>query len=127
MGFGHRVYKNYDPRAEVLKESVHEILAKLGIDDPLLEVAMELERLALEEDYFIERKLYPNVDFYSGIILRAMNVPISMFTVFFCLARTVGWVAQWLEMIDDPGMRIGRPRQLYIGPTERSFIKMNDR
>ena len=127
MGFGHRVYKNYDPRAEVLKESIHEILAKLGIKDPLLEVAMELERLALEEDYFIERKLYPNVDFYSGIILRAMNVPTSMFTVFFCLARTVGWVAQWLEMIDDPGMRIGRPRQLYIGPAERSFIKMNDR
>ncbi|MAP25023.1 MAG: citrate (Si)-synthase [Rickettsiales bacterium] len=127
MGFGHRVYKNYDPRAEVLKESVHEILAKLGIEDPLLEVAMELERLALEEDYFIERKLYPNVDFYSGIILRAMNVPTSMFTVFFCLARTVGWVAQWLEMIDDPDMRIGRPRQLYIGPAERPFIKMNDR
>jgi citrate synthase len=127
MGFGHRVYKSYDPRAEVLRESTHEILHHLGIKDPLLDVAMELERIVLEDDYFIERQLYPNVDFYSGIILRAMNVPTSMFTVFFCLARTVGWVAQWLEMIDDAEMRIGRPRQLYKGPVQRSFLKINDR
>ena len=127
MGFGHRVYKNHDPRAEVLRERAHEVLNDLGINDPLLEVAMEMERIALEDDYFVERKLYPNVDFYSGIILRAMGVPTSMFTVFFCLARTTGWVAQWLEMIDDPTMRIGRPRQIYTGPASRSFVRMDDR
>lgn len=127
MGFGHRVYKNRDPRAEVLRASAHDVLNDLGVQDPLLDVAMELERIALEDDYFIERKLYPNVDFYSGIILRAMGVPTSMFTVFFSLARTVGWVAQWLEMVNDPNMRIGRPRQLYTGPAPKNFIPMDGR
>ncbi len=126
MGFGHRVYKNQDPRAEVLRESAHTVLNALGVTDPLLEVALEMERIALQEDYFIERKLYPNVDFYSGIILRAIGVPTSMFTVLFSLARTVGWVAQWLEMIDEPTMRIGRPRQLYTGPAPRAFTPMKE-
>src|SRR6201987_2031846 len=117
MGFGHRVYKNFDPRAKVLREACPEVLDELGIrDEPLLELAMELERIALQDDYFIEKKLYPNVDFYSGIILKAMGFPTSMFTVLFAIARTVGWVAQWNERIEDPNQKIGRPRQLYTGP-----------
>jgi citrate synthase len=122
MGFGHRVYKNYDPRARVMQETCHEVLSELGIkDDPLLDVAMELERIALSDNYFIEKKLYPNIDFYSGITLKAMGFPTSMFTVLFALARTVGWVAQWNEMIEDPSQRIGRPRQLYTGYTARDY------
>src|ERR1700720_2894358 len=117
MGFGHRVYKNYDPRARVLRKGCHEVLDELGIrDEPLLDLAMELERIALEDSYFVERKLYPNVDFYSGIILKAMGIPVSMFTVLFAIARTVGWVTHWREMIEDPSHKIGRPRQLYTGP-----------
>ena len=117
MGFGHRVYKNYDPRAKVMQKTCHEVLDALGVkDEPLLKVAMELERIALQDDYFIEKKLYPNIDFYSGITLRAMGFPCRMFTVLFAVARTVGWIAQWKEMIEDPEQHIGRPRQLYIGP-----------
>jgi citrate synthase len=128
MGFGHRVYKNYDPRARVMQETCHEVLTELGIkDDPLLDVAMELERIALSDDYFIEKKLYPNIDFYSGITLKAMGFPTSMFTVLFALARTVGWVAQWNEMIEDPSQKIGRPRQLYTGYTERDYKPVNQR
>jgi citrate synthase len=125
MGFGHRVYKNYDPRAAVLRKSAHEVLNTLGVrDDPLLELALELERIALEDDYFKEKKLFPNVDFYSGIILKAMGFPTSMFTVLFAMARTVGWIAQWKEMIEDPNQKIGRPRQLYTGKNERPFIPL---
>ena len=128
MGFGHRVYKNYDPRAAVLKESADEVLEDLGVkNDPLLEIAIELERIALEDEYFVERKLFPNVDFYSGIILKAMGFPTSMFTVLFAVARTVGWVSQWKEMMEEPSLRIGRPRQLYSGPKERSYIPIKDR
>ncbi len=128
MGFGHRVYKNYDPRASVLRESTHEVLDELGVkDEPLLELAMELERIAIEDDYFAERKLFPNVDFYSGIILKAIGFPTSMFTVLFAVARTVGWVAQWKEMIEDPSQRIGRPRQLFVGEKERPFVPVADR
>ncbi|GEO36776.1 citrate synthase [Skermanella aerolata] len=128
MGFGHRVYKNFDPRAQVMRETCHEVLGDLGIkNDPLLDIAMELERIALEDEYFIEKKLYPNVDFYSGIILKAMGFPTSMFTVLFAVARTVGWIAQWKEMIEDPGQKIGRPRQLYTGATQRTFIPQNER
>jgi citrate synthase len=120
MGFGHRIYKNYDPRAKVMQDTCHEVLDSLGIkNQQLLKVAMELERIALQDDYFIEKKLYPNIDFYSGITLRAMGFPTSMFTVLFAVARTVGWIAQWKEMIEDPEQKIGRPRQLYIGATER--------
>lgn len=128
MGFGHRVYKNHDPRAIVLRESCYEVLDELGIkNEPLLEIALELEKLALQDDYFIEKKLFPNVDFYSGIILKAMGIPLSMFTVLFALARTVGWVAQWKEMIEDPTQKIGRPRQLYIGEQQRKFVPLNAR
>ena len=128
MGFGHRIYKNYDPRAVVIRESCHEVLSELGIkNDPLLDLAMELERIALQDDYFIEKKLYPNVDFYSGIIFRAMGIPASMFTVLFALARSVGWVAQWQEMIADPTQKIGRPRQLYQGYVERPFVPVEQR
>ena len=128
MGFGHRVYKNYDPRAAVMRESCHEVLDELGIrDEPLLDLAMELEKLALHDDYFVSRKLFPNVDFYSGIILKAMNIPVSMFTVLFAVARTVGWVAQWNEMIEDPEQKIGRPRQLYTGHTKRPYVPLNKR
>ena len=120
MGFGHRVYKNIDPRAKVLKKSADEVLELLGIEDnPLLQVAKELEYMALNDKYFIEKKLYPNVDFYSGIILKAMGFPTSMFTVLFAVARTTGWIAQWNEMIADPEQKIGRPRQLFIGDTQR--------
>jgi len=127
FGFGHRVYKNFDPRAKVMRESCHEVLNKLGINDPLLELAMELEELALRDDYFIEKKLYPNVDFYSGIILKAMGFPTSMFTVLFAVARTVGWISQWKEMIEDPAQRIGRPRQLYTGPVARDYTPISGR
>ncbi len=128
MGFGHRVYKNYDPRAKVMQKTCHEVLDALGIrDEPLLQVAMELERIALEDEYFVEKKLYPNIDFYSGITLRAMNFPVEMFTVLFAVARTVGWVAQWKEMIEDPEQRIGRPRQLYIGDGARAFVPRSER
>ena len=127
MGFGHRVYKNYDPRAKVMMQSCHEVLDELGVNDPLLELAMELEKIAREDEYFIERNLYPNVDFYSGIILKAMGFPSSMFTVLFAVARTTGWIAQWKEMIEDPSQKIGRPRQLYTGPTARDYIPLNKR
>ncbi|MBV9524109.1 MAG: citrate (Si)-synthase, partial [Alphaproteobacteria bacterium] len=128
MGFGHRVYKNYDPRAAVLRKSCHEVLDTLGVrDEPLLDLAMELERIALEDSYFVEKKLYPNVDFYSGIILRAMGFPVSMFTVLFAIARTVGWVAQWNEMIEDPMQKIGRPRQLYTGHAKRHYVPLKKR
>lgn len=121
MGFGHRVYKNYDPRAKVLRAHCYAVLEELGREDPLMDLALELEAIALEDPYFIERKLYPNVDFYSGLILRALGIPTSMFTVIFAVARTVGWVAQWQEMMDDPVHKIGRPRQLYIGYPERQY------
>ncbi len=128
MGFGHRVYKNYDPRAKIMRSTCHDVLDELGIkNDPLLDLAMELEKIALQDDYFIEKKLYPNVDFYSGIIFRAMGIPNSMFTVLFAIARTVGWVAQWNEMIEDPMQKIGRPRQLYTGEAEREFTPMDKR
>jgi citrate synthase len=128
MGFGHRVYKNYDPRAKVMQKTCHEVLDALGIrNDPLLKVAMELERIALQDEYFIEKKLYPNIDFYSGITLRALGFPVSMFTVLFAIARTVGWIAQWKEMIEDPEQRIGRPRQLYVGSKERNYVPVDQR
>jgi citrate synthase len=127
MGFGHRVYKNYDPRATVMRKSCHEVLSELGVNDPLLELAMELERIALEDDYFAEKKLFPNVDFYSGIILKAMGFPTSMFTVLFAVARTVGWIAQWKEMIEDPSQKISRPRQLYTGLGERPYVPIEQR
>ncbi len=128
MGFGHRVYKNYDPRAKVMRQTCYEVLGELGVEnEPLLDLAMELERIALEDAYFVEKKLYPNVDFYSGIILRAMGFPTSMFTVLFALARTVGWVAQWKEMIEDPVQKIGRPRQLYGGKQMRHYVPPEQR
>ena len=128
MGFGHRVYKNFDPRARVMQETCHEVLDELGInDEPLLDLAMGLERIALEDEYFVEKKLYPNVDFYSGIIFKALGIPASMFTVLFAVARTVGWIAQWNEMIEDPSQRIGRPRQLYTGENKRKFRELKDR
>lgn len=128
MGFGHRVYKNYDPRAVVMRESCYEVLNALGCgDDPLFKLALRLEKIALEDDYFISKKLYPNVDFYSGIILRAIGIPTSMFTVIFALARTVGWIAQWNEMISTPSYKISRPRQLYTGPVQRSFVPIKKR
>jgi citrate synthase len=127
MGFGHRVYKNYDPRAKLMQKTCYEVLNELGIKDPLLDVAMELEKIALHDDYFISKKLYPNVDFYSGITLRAMGFPTAMFTVLFALARTVGWIAQWKEMIEDPHQKLGRPRQLYTGSPRRDYQPMSRR
>ena len=128
MGFGHRVYKNYDPRAKIMQKTCHEVLSELGIkDDPLLDVAVELEKIALTDSYFIEKKLYPNIDFYSGITLKALGFPTTMFTVLFALARTVGWIAQWNEMIEDPEQRIGRPRQLYVGAPERDYVPVSKR
>ena len=128
MGFGHRVYKNFDPRAKIMQATCHEVLEALGIkDDPLLDLAVELERIALSDDYFIARKLYPNVDFYSGIILKAMGIPTSMFTVLFAVARTVGWISQWKEMIEDPSQRIGRPRQIYTGSPARDYVAIGER
>jgi citrate synthase len=121
MGFGHRVYKNFDPRATILKEACDEVLAELGVTDPLLDIAKNLERIALEDPYFAERNLYPNVDFYSGIIYRAMGIPVNMFTVMFAIGRMPGWLAHWLEMRDDPANRIHRPRQIYTGKTYREF------
>src|SRR5262252_2596539 len=128
MGFGHRVYKNYDPRARIMQKTCHEVLEAVGHkDDPILQVAMELERIALNDDYFIHKKLYPNIDFYSGITLKALGFPTDMFTVLFAITRTVGWIAQWKEMIEDPSQRIGRPRQLYTGATERSYVPIEAR
>ena len=127
MGFGHRVYKNYDPRAKVIAKTAEEVLKELGVSDPIFDVARELERIALHDEYFIEKKLYPNVDFYSGIILSAIGFPTSMFTALFALARTVGWVAQWNEMISDPDQKIGRPRQLYTGKAERNYVPVDKR
>ena len=128
MGFGHRVYKHYDPRAKIMQKTCHEVLSEMGIkDDPLLDVALELERIALHDDYFIEKKLYPNIDFYSGITLKAMGFPTTMFTVLFAIARTVGWIAQWKEMIEDPSQKIGRPRQLYSGHTLREYPPISRR
>jgi citrate synthase len=128
MGFGHRVYKNFDPRAKVMKQSADEVLDLLGIENnPTLQTAKELERIALEDEYFVEKKLYPNVDFYSGIILDAMGFPTSMFTPIFAVARTVGWVSQWKEMIADPALKIGRPRQLYTGETKRDYVEIENR
>ncbi|GAB3033838.1 citrate synthase [Bowmanella dokdonensis] len=124
MGFGHRVYKNYDPRATVMRESCHEVLEELNIEDPLLDVAMELERIALSDPYFKEKKLFPNVDFYSGIILKAIGIPTNMFTCIFALARTVGWISHWHEMLSQPGQKIGRPRQLYTGPDQRKYTPL---
>ena len=128
MGFGHRVYKNYDPRARIIREMCHEVLSKLGNDnDPMFELALRLEEIALNDEYFIERKLYPNVDFYSGLIYKALGIPTNMFTVMFAIARTVGWVAQWMEMISEKNQRIGRPRQLYVGATRRDYVFIGDR
>ncbi|HRL02066.1 MAG TPA: citrate/2-methylcitrate synthase, partial [Vitreoscilla sp.] len=123
MGFGHRVYKNMDPRAKIMKQTCDEVLNELGLhDDPKFKLAMALEKIALEDPYFVERKLYPNVDFYSGIVLSALGIPVSMFTVIFALARTVGWISHWHEMIADPLYKIGRPRQLYTGATRRDYV-----
>ena len=127
MGFGHRVYKNYDPRAKILKKMTGVILNKKGIDDPLLDIAMKMEEVALSDSYFIERKLYPNVDFYSGILYKAMGIPVNMFTVMFAIGRLPGWIAHWGEMMEDPDRKIGRPRQIYIGPTERPYVPMDKR
>jgi len=128
MGFGHRVYKNFDPRAKIMRETCHSVLKELGIkNEPLLDLAMELERIALEDDYFVERKLYPNVDFYSGIIFQALGIPTTMFTVLFAVARTVGWIAQWNEMVEDPNQKIGRPRQLYTGAALRDYVPASKR
>jgi citrate synthase len=127
MGFGHRVYKNFDPRAKVMKQTADEVLRELNISDPVLDVAKELERIALSDSYFVEKKLYPNVDFYSGVILNAIGFPTEMFTALFALARTVGWVAQWNEMIADPEQKIGRPRQLYTGATQRDYVAVANR
>ena len=128
MGFGHRVYKNYDPRAKLIQKTCHEVLEELDMkDNKLIKLAMELERIALSDDYFIKRKLYPNVDFYSGIVYKALGIPVSMYTAIFALARTVGWIAQWKELIADPEQKIGRPRQLFSGATPRDFVPMGKR
>ena len=128
MGFGHRVYKNYDPRAKLMRETCHEVLGELGLaDDPLFKLAMKLEQIALEDDYFVQRKLYPNVDFYSGIVQKAMGIPTDLFTCIFALARTVGWIAQWTEMIADPDYKIGRPRQLFKGAERRDVLPLDQR
>jgi citrate synthase len=128
MGFGHRVYKNYDPRAKIIQRTCHEVLEELDLkDDKLFKLAMALEKVALEDDYFIKRKLYPNVDFYSGIVYKALGIPVSMFTAIFALARTVGWIAQWNELIGDPDQKIGRPRQLFTGAARREFMPLDKR
>jgi citrate synthase len=128
MGFGHRVYKNYDPRAKLMRETCHEVLGELGLhDDKLFKLALKLEQIALEDEYFVSKKLYPNVDFYSGIVQRALGIPTNMFTCIFSLARTVGWIAQWNEMISDPEQKISRPRQLYAGPLERQVPPIDKR
>jgi len=127
MGFGHRVYKNYDPRAKIIRQACHELLDEMNVDQPMFEIAMELERIALNDDYFISRKLYPNVDFYSGLIYQALNIPTSMFTPMFALARSSGWIAQWMEMLSDGDFRIGRPRQLYVGAQRRDYVPVAQR
>ena len=127
MGFGHRVYKNFDPRARIIKSAAEDVLSALGVEDPLLDLAMQLEEVALEDDYFVERKLYPNVDFYSGIIYQAMGFPVDMFPVLFAIPRTAGWLAQWLELLQDPDTRIARPRQVYTGADERAFVPVTRR
>jgi len=127
MGFGHRVYKNYDPRATIVRETCHDVLDKLADSDPLFELALELEQRALSDDYFVEKKLYPNVDFYSGVIYKALNIPVDMFTVMFTIARTAGWVSHWMELMSDPSQRIGRPRQLYVGKTKRDYLSLDER
>jgi citrate synthase len=127
MGFGHRVYKNFDPRAKIIKTAADKVLSKLGIQDPLLDIAKSLEEAALRDSYFIERKLYPNVDFYSGIIYRAMGFPTNMFTVLFALGRLPGWIAHWKEMMEDPTTKIARPRQIYTGPTLRPYVPIEKR
>ena len=128
MGFGHRVYKNYDPRARIIQKTCHEVLEALDLkDDKLFKLAMALEKIALEDDYFIKRKLYPNVDFYSGIVYKALGIPVPMFTAIFALARTVGWIAQWNEMLGDADAKIGRPRQLFTGAARRDFVPMGQR
>jgi citrate synthase len=127
-GFGHRVYKNYDPRAKIIQKTCHEVLDELGLkDDKLFKLAMALEKIALEDEYFVKRKLYPNVDFYSGIVYKAIGIPVSMFTALFAVARTVGWIAQWNEMIGDTEQKIARPRQLFTGATKRDFVPINKR
>ncbi len=127
MGFGHRVYKNYDPRASLIKEAADDVLAKLGVDDPLLGLAQELEAIALADEYFVQRRLYPNVDFYTGLIYKAMGFPTKMFTVLFALGRLPGWIAQWREMMADPETKIGRPRQIYTGAAERTYVAIDYR
>jgi citrate synthase len=127
MGFGHRVYKNYDPRATIIKQAAHDVFDSLGISDPLLDIALRLEEVALSDDFFISRRLYPNVDFYTGLIYKAMGFPTRMFTVMFALGRLPGWIAQWREMIDDPQTKIGRPRQVYVGATERDYTAIESR
>jgi citrate synthase len=127
MGFGHRVYRNYDPRAAIVKKAAQEVLSRTGQGDPLLDLAMSLEEIALNDEYFIERKLYPNVDFYTGLIYKAMGFPTEMFTVLFAIGRLPGWIAQWREMIEDPMTRIGRPRQLYVGPSARDYVPIEQR
>jgi citrate synthase len=127
MGFGHPVYKNYDPRATLIKQAAHDLFDRLGVDDPMLDIALRLEEVALADDFFISRKLYPNVDFYTGLIYKAMGFPTHMFTVLFALGRLPGWIAQWREMIDDPETKIGRPRQVYVGAAERDFVPLSDR
>ena len=127
MGFGHRVYKNYDPRAAIVKETAHEVLQKMGVNDPQLEMAMRLEEIALKDDYFVSRKLYPNVDFYTGLIYKAMGFPTEMFTVLFAIGRLPGWIAQWREMMEDPATKIRRPRQIYIGEGARDFVDADKR
>jgi citrate synthase len=127
MGFGHRVYKTYDPRAKIMKRMAHTLLNKRRLDDPLLDVAQELEALALQDDYFVDHHLYPNVDFYSGIVLRAIGIPTNMFTVMFAIGRLPGWIAQWKESMDDPNWKLCRPRQIYTGPKERDYVPIGDR
>ena len=127
MGFGHRVYKNFDPRAKIIREMTYKVLGELGVNDPLLDVAMKLEEAALKDDYFVQRKLYPNVDFYSGIIYKALGIPVEMFTVMFAIARTAGWVSHWLEQQNDPENRIGRPRQIYTGAPKRDYLGIAQR
>ncbi|MDA0578456.1 MAG: citrate (Si)-synthase, partial [Verrucomicrobia bacterium] len=127
MGFGHRVYKNYDPRAAIIRKTCYQVLESLKVDDPLFEIALKLEEIALKDEYFVQRKLYPNVDFYSGIILRALGIPTNMFTVIFTIGRTIGWISQWNEMQSDEDRRIGRPRQLYVGPKTRDYVPIHQR
>ena len=127
MGFGHRVYKNFDPRSRIIKKLAHEVFDKIGVQDPLLEIALQLEEIAIEDPYFIEKKLYPNVDFYSGLVYKALNFPVNMFPVLFAIGRLPGWIAQWKELQEDKNFKIGRPRQVYIGSAKRDYLSMQDR